>query len=84
MALYKEDEIEGRKVTEPPALVVGGDKEFEIEEVLDAKRVGRRLWYLVRWKGYNASEDSWEPIGNLGNAKEAIEDFRLKNPRAPT
>jgi len=30
---------------------------------------------LVRWKGYTAEEDTWEKEANLGNAKEAVEEY---------
>lgn len=45
-----------------------GGSEYEIEEVLDAKRRGILTWfrvewgrmgYYVRWKGYGKNENSW-------------------------
>jgi len=30
---------------------------------------------LVQWKGFMAESDTWEGRENLGNAKEAIEEF---------
>jgi len=34
--------------------------------------------YLIRWKGYDSDEDSWEPDENLRDCREAIQDF-LRN-----
>jgi len=31
--------------------------------------------YLVQWKGFTAEANTWEGKENLGNAKEAIEEF---------
>ena len=42
----------------PPAVYVKDDHEyFEIEDILDSKRIGRRLHYLIKWKGYPDSEN---------------------------
>ena len=57
-----------------------------VEVIIDSKIVGKgktksRLW-LVKWKGYPDSEDSWEPEANLTNAQEAIDDWYKAHPRA--
>jgi hypothetical protein len=28
------------------------DDEWEVEAIIDSKKRGRELWYLVRWKGW--------------------------------
>jgi hypothetical protein len=39
------------------------NEDYEIEAILDQYKEGKgkdkRTWYLVQWKGYNASENSW-------------------------
>lgn len=48
------------------------EDEFEVEEIL--KRCGQR--YLIKWKGYPHSENTWEPIQNLGNCQMVLRQFR--------
>jgi len=38
---------------------------FEVERVLDKKQRGRGYVYLIKWKGFNASFNSWEPRSSL-------------------
>ena len=58
------------RVPAPIALQDEGPAEqFEVERVLAKRQVrGRRAEYLVRWKGYGAHEDTWEPSDHLANA----------------
>ena len=39
---------------------------FEAERIADEKKIGSELFYLVKWKGVNASGQPWEPtwVGN--------------------
>ncbi|KAF5447968.1 hypothetical protein F2P56_033477 [Juglans regia] len=58
-----------------------GGEVFEVAKILkirygDPKETKERGLHLkVRWKGYGASEDTWEPIQGLGNCRETIKEF---------
>ncbi|WP_460824502.1 chromo domain-containing protein [Lysobacter olei] len=58
-----------------------------MERILDEKRISGNLHYLVKWKGYDNSENTYEPMRNLRNATQAIEkyhqmrDLQSKPPR---
>ena len=58
---HKPSIIPGRSLPLPPPVVIDSEEEFEIEEVLDSKFMRKRLFYLVKWKGYPISET----LGNL-------------------
>ncbi|KAM7344427.1 chromobox protein homolog 3-like [Cochliomyia hominivorax] len=40
-------------------------KEFIVEKILSSRMRNRRLEYLLKWKGFDDSENSWEPAKNL-------------------
>ncbi|KAF8750819.1 Chromo (CHRromatin Organization MOdifier) domain [Rhizoctonia solani] len=69
-----------------PIITEEGEEEYEVEKILDSKWKGRgkarKLWYLVKWKGYNEGSNSWEPVDNVGNAQEALEEFHKEHPDA--
>jgi chromobox protein 5 len=57
------------------------EEEYEIEEIMDAKRgtfPGGRLGYLVKWKGYDSSHNSWVDEMDAGNATLLIEAYWAK------
>ena len=67
-----------RKLDEPPPIELEGFLEYEVEEVLDFRRKGRALEYFVKWKGYAEYENSWEPLANLHNCLEFIQEYHEK------
>ena len=81
---YKESTIPGRLQVPPPPIEIDGEEEFEISEILDSRINRRKLEYLVHWQGYEVSERTWEPVANLDNAPEMIEDFHRQYPTKPS
>jgi len=51
--------IPGRKPRAlPPPIVVDGEPEWEVEEVLDSCWHQRRFQFLIKWKGFSREHNS--------------------------
>ena len=80
---HVENTFPGRDVPPPPPELVDSYEEFEVEKILDSRIRRGEVQYLVAWVGYDASENTWEPICNLKNATSALEIFHLNFPFRP-
>jgi hypothetical protein len=76
---YKETPEHGPNFPEPSPDLIDGEPEWEVEQVLNARRQCNQLQYMVRWKGFSEAHDSWEPANNI-HAEQLIEDFYRQNP----
>ena len=81
---YKESEIPGRTQPPPPPVVIEDQFEYEVEEILDSRLIRNRLFYLIKWKGYPASDNLWEPVAHLTNCKNLIISFHSQYPDKPS
>ena len=74
---YKETAIHGPNYSRPPPDLVDGEEEFKVEQILDMNQMGQghKTHYLVKWKGYRTSDNSWESEKNL-NTDELIAEFK--------
>ena len=69
---------------EPPLPVdVDGELEYEVDEILDSRIFRKKLQYLVSWKGYDISEQSWELVENFSNHEECVLEFHRHYPLKP-
>ena len=51
------------------------DEEYEVEAIV-GKRVKRGIvQYRVKWRGYDVSENTWEPVSNLRNCVDLIREY---------
>ena len=71
---YKE-QIKGQKKEEGKLVEVEGVEEWEVEKILNKKKIREVEKYLVRWKGFMAKGDTWKRKENLKNAEELSEEF---------
>jgi len=74
LQMYK-SQIEGQKATKPAPVIVEGEEEFEVEKILNKRKIREKEKFLVRWKGYTVKADTWEDRGNLKNAGKLVEEF---------
>ena len=68
---YTETSAHGPNLTRPPLEIIGGEEgHYEIEKILQAcpTRNKKSTQYLVKWKGYPDSENSWLPAKELTHA----------------
>ena len=71
---YK-SQVEGQRKEMPQPVVIKGEEEWEVEKIMNKRKVRGKEKYLVRWKGCTAEEDTWESRENLRNAMELVEEF---------
>ena len=52
------------------------EAEYEVESVVSKRDTEEgKVEYLVKWKGYDASDNTWEPVENLESSQELIDEF---------
>ena len=75
---YHETTVHGKNFEEPPSELIEGEHKYEVEAILSSKGKGQRRRYLMKWKGYPNSENTWEPERNLESAKEILDAYKSR------
>jgi len=52
-------QVEGQKKEQPLPVIIEGEEEWEVERILNKRRVRGKDKYLVRWKGFTAESDCY-------------------------
>ena len=71
---YKE-QVKGQKKEEGKPVEVEGIEEWEVEKILNKKKIRGVEKYLVHWKGFMVEHDTWEKGEDLENTKEVLREF---------
>lgn len=48
---------------------------FEVEKLLNKRFVKGAVEYLVKWKGFDEAESTWETAGNLASILDLVLEF---------
>lgn len=58
--------MSGDEAADVPGVVEGDEEEFEVENIMDKRKRQGGTEYLIKWLGYDATHNTWEPEENLG------------------
>jgi hypothetical protein len=61
----------------PPAVDSEDDK-WEVEHIASKCRMGRQVWYMLKWKGFPSSENTWQRKGDIHPELIATFEARLR------
>ncbi|KAJ9504676.1 hypothetical protein QJQ45_030348 [Haematococcus lacustris] len=55
--------------------------QYEVERIVNHRhvRAGKAKEYLVKWKGYDDSDNTWEPASNLANAPDCVNLYKAQH-----
>ena len=73
---FKETDAHGPAFEDPPPDIINEEEEYEVEKILAHRKQGRGYRYLIHWKGYPNSSDSWEPTANLERASKILQKYK--------
>jgi hypothetical protein len=73
----------------PTPEIIEDQEEYEVEEIVNYRRIGRGYQYFIKWKGTPVSEATWEPSKNLlPRAPEILAEYivakNLPSPKSVT
>ena len=74
LQMYKM-QVEEQRAMKLAPVIVEGEEEFEVEKILNKRKIWGKERFLVCWKGYMVEADTWEDRGNLKNAGKMVEEF---------
>jgi len=78
-----ENLIPGRKLQAlPPPIIVDGEPEWEVEEILDSRWHWRRFQFLIKWKDFSREHNSWEVASDI-KTLDLVTEYYQKHPATP-
>src|SRR6266403_3139988 len=74
---YHEMTVHGPNFARPPPDLVDGEEEYEVKRIIAHRqfRRSKRLQYLIKWKGYPESDNTWEPADQV-HAPELLKHYQ--------
>src|SRR6266850_2141241 len=78
---YIETDSHSPNFSHPPPDLIKGENEYEVETIRKHRLFGKnkKLQYLLKWKGYPESDNTWEPVEQL-HAPQLLKDYHSRHP----
>jgi len=78
---YRETAAHGPNFAQPPPDLINDEEEYEVESIVNHRHYGRQrqLQYLIKWKGYPSSDNTWEPKENV-HTEDLVKGYHRRHP----
>lgn len=73
-----QQEKQSQKQAPPPQL----SSFYFVDDIVGRRERKGKPEYMVKWKGYDQSENTWEPVAHLQRAMDLVESFNKQNASA--
>jgi len=84
LELYHDDRFSSQRAQPPPPIIIEGEREYELEQIIDSRLHYGKLQYRTKWTGYPPEHDKvWYPYEDFENGGIAKHQFHQKYPRKP-
>jgi len=79
---YHDNKFSSQRAQPPPPIIIEGEPEYELEQIIDSRLHYGKLQYPAKWTGYPPEHDEvWYPHEDFENAGIAKQQFHQKYPR---
>ena len=76
---FKEDNFDRYEKPLPPVFIENGDEHYEVDKILATKKIRGKQHYLVHWRGYPDSENSWISRKDIEDGSpDLLQDFERR------
>ena len=78
---YRKTPSHGPKFSQPPPDLIDGEEEYKVKQIKAHQNFGRskHLQYLMKWKGYPKSNNTWESATDV-HTPEIIKEYHKHHP----
>jgi len=85
LELYHDNKLPSQRTQPPPPIIIEGEPEYELEEIIDLQLHYGKLQYQAKWTGYPPENDKvWYPFNDFENAGIAKQQFYQQYPGKPS
>ena len=85
LELYHANKFSSQQAQPLPPIIIEGEPEYELEQIIDSRLHSGKLQYPAKWTGYSPKHDKvWYPYENFENAGIATQQFHQKYPTKPS
>jgi len=82
---YENNKLPSQRQEPPQPIIIEGELEYELEEIIDARLYYGKLQYRAKWTGYSRGHDKvWYSASNFENAVNAKQRFHERYPEKPS